>query len=55
MVFLGICCVLGAIVGALTARRRGGRRVDLWHYGAIFAILFTLIGLFIDIFLGHMI
>lgn len=53
MVFLGGWFILGAVIGAVTARRRGGRKLDAVHYGAIYGIMFTLIGLFVDIFLGH--
>lgn len=45
--------VLGAILGATTALRRGGRKLDALQYGAGFAILFTIIGMFITIFLGR--
>jgi hypothetical protein len=53
VVFLAAWFIVGAAIGVLTARRRGGRKLDAVHYGAIFGILFTLIGLFVDIYLGH--
>lgn len=53
MVYLAAWFVLGAALGAIVARRRGGRRLDAWHYGAVFGIAFTLIGLFAGIVLGH--
>jgi len=37
---------LGLILGAWTARRRGGNRLDLLHHGAVHAILGFLIGAF---------
>lgn len=46
--------ILGAILGATTALRRGGRNLDALQYGAGFAILFTLIGLFVTIFIDRM-
>lgn len=46
--------ILGAIIGAATALRRGGRKLDALQYGAGFGILFALIGLFATIFLGRM-
>ncbi len=46
--------ILGAILGAATALRRGGRKLDALQYGAGFGILFALIGLFATIFLGRM-
>lgn len=41
--------ILGAIVGALTAKKRGGVRADLWQYGAVYAIAFALGGLILTI------
>lgn len=41
--------VTGAVVGTMTARRRGGNRLDMLQYGAVFCILFGLIGLFLTI------
>ena len=43
--------VLGAVIGAMTARRRGGRWPDAAQYAAGFGICFGLIGLFVTIFL----
>jgi hypothetical protein len=45
---------LGAVFGAVLALRRGGRKLDALQYGAGFAIFFTLIGLFLTIFLERM-
>ncbi|NNK77675.1 MAG: hypothetical protein HKP40_03085 [Litoreibacter sp.] len=45
--------VLGALTGAFLARKRGGSRLDMAQYGAGFAILFGVIGLFIAIFLAR--
>ena len=42
---------LGAIVGALRARARKGNAKDMVQWGAVFAIIFGLIGLFVLIFL----
>ncbi|MFQ1700723.1 hypothetical protein ACJ5NV_09010 [Loktanella agnita] len=39
--------LLGAIFGALRAKMRGGKLFDLLQWGAVFAIIFGLIGLFI--------
>ncbi len=46
--------VIGAIVGATTALRQGGRKLDALQYGAGFAIAFGLLGLAISIFLDRM-
>lgn len=43
--------VLGAILGALAARRRGGRTLDLLQWGAVGAIVLGLVGLFVLIML----
>ena len=43
--------IIGGIVGALRAKSRGGKRLDMLQWGAAFGILFALIGLFILIFL----
>lgn len=42
---------MGALIGATTALRRGGRKLDALQYGAAIGILFALIGLFITIYL----
>jgi len=41
--------ILGAIFGALKARRRKGKLADIAQYAFIYAVLFALIGLFISI------
>lgn len=43
--------VIGAVTGALRARLRGGTLADMAQWGAGFAILFGLIGMFILIFI----
>lgn len=43
--------VLGALIGALVAKRRGGNRLDMAQYAGGFAILFAIAGLFVAIFL----
>lgn len=43
--------ILGALIGALRAKRLGGKGMDMLQYGAGFAIAFALIGLFATIFL----
>ena len=46
--------VLGAALGAWTAHRRGGRRLDMLQYAAGYAIAFTLLGVFATIFIDRM-
>lgn len=41
--------ILGAFIGALTAKRRKGNRADMWQYGAVYAIGFALLGLILTI------
>ncbi|MBQ4824771.1 MULTISPECIES: hypothetical protein [unclassified Leisingera] len=37
--------VLGAVIGATKARKRGGNTLDMLQYGAVYAIVFGMIGL----------
>jgi hypothetical protein len=46
--------ILGAVTGGLTARRRGGKRADIAHWAAVWAILFGLAGLFVTLVLDRM-
>jgi len=39
--------ILGAIIGVLRAKAKGGTRLDLLQWGAVFALIFGLIGLFV--------
>lgn len=43
--------IIGAITGAIRAKMRGGKLTDLLQWGAAFAILFGLIGMFVLIFI----
>lgn len=43
--------LIGAIVGALTAKLKGGKPFDLLQWGAVFAMIFGVIGLFILVFI----
>jgi hypothetical protein len=45
--------ILGVIIGAATALRRGGRKLDALQYAAGYGILFCLIGLFVTIILDR--
>lgn len=46
--------ILGIVLGAGIARKRGGKPADIAQYAAGYAIAFGLIGLFVTIFLGRM-
>jgi hypothetical protein len=43
--------LFGAALGALRAKSKGGKGKDMLQWGAVFAIIFGLIGMFILIFL----
>jgi hypothetical protein len=46
---LFLFAVAGAVLGALTAKRRGGNRLDIAQYAAVYAIAFSILGLFITL------
>ena len=46
--------ILGAVLGGMTAARRGGKRLDILQYAAGFGIAFCLLGVFLTIFLERM-
>ncbi|MEL6521681.1 MAG: hypothetical protein AAFQ66_12000 [Pseudomonadota bacterium] len=50
-----LALALGAITGALKARKRGGNKLDMAQYAAGYAIAFGLIGLIITIAIGRLI
>jgi hypothetical protein len=52
MVLAGV--VLGAVFGAWRARQRQGNRLDMAQWGAVYAIVFGLLGLFATIALGRL-
>lgn len=45
--------LIGAILGALAARRRGGTTPDILQWAAVGGIVLGLIGLFVAIFLAR--
>lgn len=51
MIYPLIGILLGAIFGAFRAKSRGGKMLDLLQWGAAFALLFGLIGLFVLVFM----
>jgi len=52
--FVIIGLVLGALLGAMRARKRGGNRADMALYATIHGIIFALLGLFITIAVERM-
>lgn len=51
MIFPLVGLVFGALLGVFRAKRRGGSGFDLVQWGAVFGMLFGLIGLFILVFI----
>ena len=43
--------VLGALIGALRARMRGGKVLDMLQWGAAFAVILGIVGLFVLVFI----
>lgn len=50
IVFIAVLC--GAVLGAYTARRRGGSGLDIAQYAAGYGIAFGVLGLLLTIVLG---
>lgn len=46
-----VFALVGAVIGGITARRRGGRGLDIAQYAGSFAMAFAIVGLFITVFL----
>lgn len=46
--------IMGVVLGALDARRRGGNRKDMAQYAAVYAIIFGLLGVFATIALERL-
>ena len=42
--------LIGAVLGMLLARRRKGNRLDMAQWGAVYSLIFGLIGLFVLVF-----
>jgi hypothetical protein len=47
--------VFGALLGARTALKRGGKRLDALQYAAGYGIAFALLGLFLTLFIDRMV
>lgn len=52
MIILG-AALIGVLMGLWTAKRRGGKTLDLLHYAAGYAIAFALIGLIATVIIGR--
>jgi hypothetical protein len=44
----------GAVAGAMLARKRGGKGLDMAQYAAGYGILFCILGLFLTIFIERL-
>jgi hypothetical protein len=42
---VALVAVIGALIGAYNAKKRGGNRKDIAQYATVFAIMFALVGL----------
>ncbi|MBV7409898.1 hypothetical protein [Maritimibacter sp. DP1N21-5] len=45
--------VFGALLGALQARNRKGKPLDIAQYAAVFAMIFAILGVFVTVFLSR--
>lgn len=43
--------LIGAVLGALGAQRRGGKVLDLLQWGAVLAMIGAMLGLFVLVFI----
>ncbi|MGJ8545298.1 MAG: apolipoprotein acyltransferase [Sulfitobacter sp.] len=48
MIFLGLL-VLGAVIGAMTARKRKGNRKDMAQYAAGYGMAFAIVGMILTV------
>lgn len=46
--------VIGALWGAFSARRRGGKPADIAQYAAVYAIVLGILGLFLTILIERL-
>ena len=47
--FVAIAALIGAGIGALRARKAGGKLLDILQYAGAFGLIFAMIGLFANI------
>lgn len=45
--------LIGALIGGFTAKRRGGKGLDVAQYAAVYGIAFGLLGLIVTIILDR--
>ena len=49
-----VLAIAGAVIGGLTARKRGGNRKDIAQYAAGYGIAFLIVGLLITVLIDRM-
>lgn len=49
--FVLVGAILGATIGAMIAKKRKGKPLDILQYAAIYAMAFAIVGLFLTIFI----
>ncbi len=49
-----VAFIIGAVGGVLRAKSRKGNRLDMAQYGAVYGLIFAIIGLFVTIMLEKM-
>ncbi|SMP22830.1 hypothetical protein [Shimia sagamensis] len=52
--FVLLGALLGAITGGALAKKRGGKRADILQYGAVYAMIFAILGLFVTLIIHRM-
>ena len=52
MIALGLA-LIGAIIGGLTARKRGGNRKDIAQYAAVYGMAFLIVGMIATVLLDR--
>lgn len=53
MIVIGLA-ILGALIGAMTARKRRGNRKDIAQYAAGYAMAFLILGMFLTVIIDRM-
>jgi len=46
-----VVAIIGALIGGVSAKRRGGNGKDIAQYAAVFAIIFSVAGMILSVFL----
>jgi len=54
MIVIGLACA-GAVIGALTAKRRKGNGLDMLQYGAGYGLAFAALGMVLTVIIERMV